>query len=150
VTSLNRLKDSSAKTKIIILLTDGVPSHHDIQAHAALDIAKKLNVKIYTIGIGGKQGGYMYNPMIGYQLAYPPLNTALLEQISFETKGKSFRAKNQKEMRSIYAVIDKLEKTKRETNIYTRYQDTFMIGLWIALLLIGLYALLSSLLWRVI
>ncbi|OGB97549.1 hypothetical protein A3F06_03390 [candidate division TM6 bacterium RIFCSPHIGHO2_12_FULL_36_22] len=149
-TSLNRLKDSAAKSKIIILLTDGVPSHHDMQPHTAIDIAKKLNIKIYTIGIGGKQGGYLYNSMVGYQLAYSPLNTVLLEQIAYETGGKFFRAKNQKEMRTIYEVINKLEKTKRDANLYTQYKDTFMIGLWIALLFIILYSLLSSFIWRVI
>ncbi|HJM68895.1 MAG TPA: VWA domain-containing protein [Candidatus Babeliales bacterium] len=149
-TALNRLKDSAAKSKIIILLTDGVPSHHDIQPHTAIDIAKKLNVKIYTIGIGGKHGGYLHNPMAGYQLAYPPLNTALLEQIAYETGGKFFRAKNQKDMRSVYEVINRLEKTKREANLYTQYKDTFVTGLWIALLLITLYSLLSSFVWRVI
>lgn len=92
LTALNRLAASDSKTKIIILLTDGQPSPDDISPEQAIELAKKLGVKIYTIGIGSERGGFHIDQTfgmavnIGYQL-----NKELLEKIAQETGGSFFR-----------------------------------------------------------
>lgn len=143
----NRLKYSKAKSKIVILLTDGEPSPPDIQPQVAINIAKKLGVKIYTIGIGNDHGGYAEHPLMGIYQAGTSLNKKLLEKIANETGGQFFQAKNANDMQNIYETIDKLEKTDYETSIYTKYHDFFIPIIFFALLFILLELFLSTFIW---
>lgn len=143
----NRLKYSQSKTKIIILLTDGEPTPPDINAKLAIDIAKKLGIKIYTIGIGNEHGGFIEHPMMGIYQGNSSLNKKLLTYIANETGGQFFQAKNANDMNQIYNTIDKLEKTDYETTIYTKHYDYFIPLLFLVLFLILLELVLSTFIW---
>lgn len=125
IMALNRMRKSEARSKVIILLTDGEPTPGDLDPMVALELAKKYGVKIYTIGIGGDQGGYYEHPLFGVQQARVPLNKRLLQGLAQETGGKFFQAKDPADLATIYDTINTLEKTSYETNIYQRYYDIF-------------------------
>lgn len=132
-----RLRSSKAPSKIMILLTDGEPSPDDIDPSYALSIAKKLGIKIYTIGIGGDEGGFHQHPFLGIVREHAPLNKALLQHLATQTGGTFFEAKRPQDMQRIYATIDQLEKTKYEAPLYTSYYEIgplLLLGAFIALL----------------
>lgn len=135
IMALNRLKHSKAKSKIIILITDGEPTPGDFNPRAAIELAKKFGIKIYSIGIGG-DGGFFKHPMFGVQRIGVPLNTELLSSVAKQTGGKFFEARKSQELGAIYDEIDQLEKTEYETDVYHKYYDIFMPFLWA---LIGLF-----------
>ncbi|MBD3273194.1 VWA domain-containing protein [Candidatus Dependentiae bacterium] len=147
--SVNRLRKSKAKSKIIILLTDGIPTPGEkISPKKAIELAKEYNIKIYTVGIGNKKGGFFEHPFLGIQRTDEALDVNLLKEIAQKTDGKFFRANNPKEMRDIYDRIDKLEKTKIKTNIFNKYYEAFLSFVWILLLLLGLEFLLKLTVWK--
>jgi Ca-activated chloride channel family protein len=125
VAACNRLKTSKAKSKIMILLTDGAPSRETIDPMAAVAIAKKLGIKIYTIGIGSQEQQAFFDPFYG-AIAIPGVNKELLETIANQTGGQSFMAHNAHDMRQIYDTIDQLERTTHEEPLYTKYYDIFL------------------------
>lgn len=146
ITAINRLKHSDAKSKIMILLTDGTPSDGDMDPGAAIEIAKKLGIKVYTIGIGSDQDDVFLHPLYG-MVAKPKVNAALLKQIARATNGRFFMAHNARDMRSIYDTIDRLEKTKHEAPLYSRYYDIFtplVIGI---ILVMIIQQLLATFVW---
>lgn len=147
IMALNRMRKSQAKSKIIILLTDGEPTQGDLEMSPALELAKKQGVKIYTIGIGGDQGGYYEHPLFGMQQARVPLNKQLLQTLAQETGGRFFQAKDPAELATIYDTINGLEKTAYETNVYHKHYDVFMPYLWILLALIAGELILSRFVW---
>lgn len=147
ITALNRFKNSEAKTKLIILLTDGDPTPGDLHPADAITLARKYGVKIYTIGIGGKYGGLIEHPGFGIQQVGARLNTELLEKLAVETGGQSFLASNQQQLQSIYDKIDQLEKTEYETDIFRNYHDIFMPFLWALASLLLLELLLATFVW---
>ena len=146
VTAINRLKHSDCSSKIMIVLTDGEPSPGDIDVRAAIEIAKKFDIKIYTIGIGNNQDGYFLDPIQGI-MPKPKVNEPLLQKISRETGGSFFMAHNARDMRSIYATIDRLEKKKHEVPLYSRYVDIFAPFVLMIIILLGLQQLLSAFVW---
>lgn len=131
ITACRRLQNSKAKSKIVVLLTDGAPSPGDLPAQDALNIAQELGIKIYTIGVGGEHGGLAQDPIFGIQRVNTPLNKGLLRQFATETGGKFFEAKNPKDLAVIYDTIDRLEKRKTETELYHQYHDYFVPILWV-------------------
>lgn len=135
ITALNRLKKSQAVSKIIILLTDGEPTPGDLHPDDVVALAKQYGVKIYTIGIGGQYGGLYEDPFGGIRRAGVPINVRLLEKFSQQTGARSFIATDQKELNQIYAIINQLEKTEHETDVYHNYYDIFIPFLWILLIL---------------
>ena len=147
VMALNRMRKSESKSKIIILLTDGEPTQGDLDPQLALDMAKKLGVKIYTIGIGGDGGGYYQHPVFGLQQARAPLNKNLLHTLAKSTGGKFFEATNPQEIATIYDTINKLEKTSYETNVYYKYYDIFMPFVWFIVGLCAVEFFLSRFVW---
>lgn len=148
-TAINRLRNSKAKSKIIILLTDGDPTPPEkVEPDEAVEIAKELGIKVYTIGIGSEKGGYVYHPMLGLQQTPYKLNTKLLESIASKTGGQFFKAANAKEMREVYDKIDALEKTKIESEIFHNYYEAFLTFIWIILALLGLEFLLRFFIWQ--
>ena len=149
-TAVNRLRNSKAKSKIIILLTDGAPTPPEkIEVGLAVEMAQNLGIKIYTVGIGNEKGGYIYHPMFGWQQAQEHnLNVKLLQDIAQKTGGKFFRASNSKEMRQAYDVIDTLEKTKVESELFHNYYEAFLTFIWFLLAILGIELLLRFLIWR--
>lgn len=146
VTAINRLKNSQAKSKIMILLTDGEPSPGDMNFDAAIKIAKKLGIKVYAIGIGSEKDEIVMHPAFGL-LSKPKVNTSLLKQIARETGGLFFMARNDRDMREIYDTIDGLERTKHEAPLYSRYFDVYASFVLLAMVLLFLEQYLSSLIW---
>ena len=125
--AVNRLRDSNVKTKIIILLTDGVNNAGKIDPLTAAKAAKALGIKIYTIG-AGKPGGAMYpveDPIFGKRYVHmdTEIDETLLKNIADETGGLYFRAKDKEGLEEIYNTIGKLEKTKIETKEYANYTE---------------------------
>ena len=139
-TSLLRLKNSKAKSKIIVLLTDGVNNSGKIDPLTAAKTAQALGIKIYTIGAGTK--GIVPFPVIDefgnkhYEEAQFDLDEDTLNKIAAMTGGEYFRAADTESLRHIYAQIDKLEKTKIEEKGYKQYEPLF--GYW----LVSAFALL--------
>jgi len=126
--SLNLLQDSKAKSKIIVLLTDGENNAGKIDPITAARIAQPLGVKIYTIGVGTT--GYAPVPrMTPFGVQYVQVQVSLdedtLRQIAETTGGKYFRATDTESLKKIYAEIDKLEKSKIEVTHYSDYEDVF-------------------------
>lgn len=125
--AVNRLRDSALKSKIIILLTDGVNNAGKIDPLTAAKAAKALGVKIYTVG-AGKPGGAMYpveDPIFGKRYAHmdTEIDEELLKNIADETQGLYFRAKDKEGLKEIYKTIGELEKTKIETKEYADYTE---------------------------
>lgn len=146
IIALNRLKSSKAKSKIIILITDGEPTPGDFNPRAAIELAKKFGIKLYTIGIGG-DGGYFKHPMFGVKRLNAPLNTELLSALANETGGKFFEARKSQELGTIYDTINQLEKTEYETDVYHKYYDIFMPFLWALIGLVCLELFLARFIW---
>ncbi len=139
-TAVTRLKDSDAKSKVIILLTDGVNNAGSIAPLTAAEIAKTFGIRVYTIGVGtiGKAMAPFLTEF-GMQYAMVPveIDEPILKKISAETGGKYFRATDNSKLRSIYAEIDKLEKSKIEYTDFTKRNDEyFALLLIVACLLI--------------
>lgn len=124
VTAANRLKTSKAKSKVMILLTDGEPSEGDLDPAAAIAIAKQFGIKVYAIGIGSEEDQLLVHPLFGV-IKKPRVNKELLQMIAQETGGQCFMARNAQDMRAVYDTIDRLEKNKQELPIFSRSYDLF-------------------------
>ncbi|TXD53564.1 MULTISPECIES: vWA domain-containing protein [unclassified Polaribacter] len=129
--SVNRLKDSKAKSKVIILLTDGVNNSGNIDPRTATELAKELGIKVYTIGIGTNGMAdfpWSKDPRTGqlnFRKQQVEIDEELLKEIASETNGQYFRATDNDKLAAIYDEIDKLEKTKIEEFKYYNYQEMF-------------------------
>lgn len=143
-----RLSTSCAKTKIMIVLTDGVPSPHDVQPEAVLQRIKELGIKVYTIGIGSEKGGYQYHDLYGLIQAETYLNKHLLIKCAQETGGQFFQARSAEDMARIYDTINTLETTSHEQPSYTRYHEYFMGALIAAIVFFLLELLCTTYVWR--
>lgn len=134
-TSVSRLRNSDAKSKVIILLTDGVNNMGNIAPITAAEIAKQFDVKVYTIGVGtrGKAPypqqfrNWLGQTVTQYVYVDVQIDEELLKQIANMTGGKYFRATNNKALENIYAEIDQMEKTKIDVAYFTRYTEEFLI-----------------------
>ncbi len=128
--AVNRLKDSKAKSKVIILLTDGVNNTGFVDPKTATELAKQIGIKVYTIGLG-TNGTAMFpvakdlNGKLIFRNAPVEIDEDLLRYIASETEGQYFRATGNKKLESIYNQIDKLEKTEIEELKYYNYQERF-------------------------
>jgi Ca-activated chloride channel family protein len=127
--AVNRLRESASKSKIIILLTDGVNNRGQIEPQTAAEIARTMGIKIYTIG-AGKPGNAMYpveDPVFGKRYVYLPndLDEASLKQIAERTNGRYYRAQSEKMLEQIYREISMLEKTEVKIKEYVQYRELF-------------------------
>jgi Ca-activated chloride channel family protein len=146
-TAVNRLKDSKAKSKVIILLTDGVNNSGTIEPETASEIAKEYGIKVYTIGLGSN-GMAMYPYSIApngdfiYKMMKVEIDEKFMKSIAKNTGGKYFRATSNSKLETIYGEINKLETTEIEELKFYDYDEkyrTFLIFAGILLLLeIGL------------
>jgi len=129
-TAVNRLKDSKAKSKVVILMTDGVNNTGEIDPYTALELAKEFGIKVYTIGLG--TNGYALTPVgirpdgsFQFQKAKVEIDEKLLQKIAEETGGKYFRATDNRKLNKIYKEIDKLEKTEIKETKYYNYKELY-------------------------
>jgi Ca-activated chloride channel homolog len=151
-TSVNRLKDSEAKSKVIILLTDGQNNAGEIDPVTAADLALAYDIKIYTIG-AGTRGTAPYpvdDPIFGrrYRNIQVDIDEDMLERVAELTGGKYYRATDSQELLRIYQEIDALERTKVEEITYTDYTDLYPVYLALGLLFMASHFLLRQLVLR--
>jgi len=128
-TAVNRLRDPKAKSRVVVLLTDGVNNVWKVQPMDAAKAAKEFGVRVYTIG-AGTQGVapmpvVMGGQVVGYQPMQVEIDEALLKQIADATGGQYFRATDTDSLRKIYRQIDKLEKREIETVKYEEWRELF-------------------------
>lgn len=127
-TAVSRLKESKAKSRIIILLTDGVNNRGSIDPLTAAGIAQSFGVRVYTIGVGtvGMAPYPVQTPFgIQYQNVPVEIDEAVLQKIADQTGGKFFRATDNRKLKAIYEEIDKLEKTKIEVTQFRKHKEEF-------------------------
>mgnify|MGYP000791284598 CR=1 FL=1 len=131
--AVTRLKDSKAKSKVIILLTDGTNNKGDISPLTAAEIAKSFGIRVYTIGVG-TNGMAPYPYPIGNTVQYVNMPVEIdektLTQIAGTTDGNYFRATSNSKLKEVYEEIDKLEKTKLSVKEYSKRQEEYR---WFAL-----------------
>jgi Ca-activated chloride channel family protein len=146
--AVNRLTDSKAESKVIILLTDGVNNAGYINPMTAAEIAKEYAVKVYTVGVGTRgdalapmrrrdDGRYIFG------MARVELDENLLRQIAQSTGGQYFRATSAESLENIYAEIDQLEKTEMEVTAFKRYSEEYVPWMILGFALLGLAVLMD-------
>lgn len=136
-TAVNRLKDSKAKSKVIILLTDGVNNAGFIEPETAADIAKQYGIKVYTVGIGTNgmaMSPYAIAPngQFLFQNMKVEIDEQLMKNIAAKTDGKYFRATSNTKLAEIYASINKLETTEIEELKFYDYDEKYRVFVWFA------------------
>ncbi len=151
-TCLNRLKDTKAKSKVIILVTDGVNNAGEIDPITAAKAAQALGVKIYTIAVG-KKGPVPYpvhDPLFGksYQMVESNIDEETLMQIAEITDGKFYRATDSQALKNVFETIDKLEKTDIKVKEYTQYNDRFSLFILPAFILLILEIIMANTIFR--
>ena len=152
-TAANRLRESSAKSKVIILLTDGSNNAGEIPPLTAAKAAAALGIKIHTIGVG-KEGKVpipvkVRNPFTGQvrqqvQLMDSDLDEKTLQEIAQVSGGTFFRAQSAEKLADIYDQIDKMEKTEIKTTVYTSFEERFYPWLWAGFILLMLELILLN------
>ncbi len=140
--AVNRLRKSKATNKVIILLTDGEPTPEDLPMESAIGLAKKFNIKIYTIGVGSDKPKLVRIGFTPFRI--PPVNKELLSLIAKQTGGMFFEAKRPRQLEKIYSKIDKLERTKIETSLFSHYYDISLPFLLMALFFLILELFFST------
>ncbi len=147
--AVNRLKESDAKSKVVILLTDGVNNAGYIKPETAAELAKEFNIKVYTIGVGSegdavapiskkRGGGFIYG------LTRVQIDEQLLRNISYMTGAKYFRATNARALAQIYEQINQMEKTKIDVTTIKRYSEEFYRFAFLGLIFLMLEILLRN------
>ena len=150
--AVTRLKDSKAKSKVIILLTDGENNKGDISPLTAAEIAKSFGIRIYTIGVGTNGTAPYPFPMGNGTVQYinqpVKIDEKTLTQIAATTEGNYFRATSNSKLKEVYAEIDKLEKTKLNVKEYSKRQEEFYWFAFVAFLCVLLEVLLRNSIFR--
>lgn len=136
-TALNRLKEGKAKSKSIILLTDGSNNTGVVAPVTASEVAKELGVKIYTIGIGTNGSAPYPTRTLTGRIEFQPqpvvIDEATLRTIAESTGGKYFRATGNRVLEDVFAEIDALEKTQMDVRHFSHTEDNYMMWAWLAL-----------------
>ena len=147
-TAVNRLRASTAKSKFVVLLTDGQQNAGTLTPEIAAEAAAALGIKVYTVGAGSRGlAPYPTNDLFGNKVYRPmqvDIDEEALKKVAEITKARYFRATDTKSLRDVYAEIDQAEKTEFEAPEYTEYREAYAWLLWPALLLICLEALLGE------
>jgi Ca-activated chloride channel family protein len=151
-TAINRLRDLKAKSKIVILMTDGKNNSGKIAPLTAAEAAQALNVKVYTIGVGMRgmapMPDFFGGQRVGQHMEPVDIDEDILQQIANLTGGKYYRADNTARFQAIYAEIDKLEKTEKEVKKFSQHKELFAWAIAPGLGLILLETLLRHTLFR--
>jgi len=144
-TAINRIKDSEAMSKVIILLTDGVNNRGEIAPATSADIAKTFGIRVYTIGVG-TQGMAPYPVQTPYGIQYQnmpvEIDEQILKEIATKTGGRYFRATDNNKLVQVYSEIDQLEKSKIDVRQFTRKEEKFLLPAILAFIAIALEMLL--------
>lgn len=149
--AVSRLKDSDAKSKVIILLTDGENNQGEIDPLTAAEIAQTFGIKVYTIGVGTMgEAPYPFDTPFGKQIQniQVKIDEKLLKEIARLTGGKYYRATSNDKLKSIYSEIDMLEKTKIEDFNYSKKNEEFLFFALVALILIASEQILKYTIFR--
>jgi Ca-activated chloride channel family protein len=150
-TAVNRIKDSEAKSKVIILLTDGVNNRGEIAPATAAGIAKTYGIRVYTIGVG-TQGVAPYPVQTPYGTQYQDMQVeideTILREIAQTTGGKYFRATDNDKLTQVYNEIDKLEKSKIDVKQLNRKEEKYLLPAIIAFCLLVLEILARNTIFR--
>lgn len=150
-TAVSRLKESKAKSKVIILLTDGINNRGFIDPLTAAGIAEEYGIRVYTIGVGtiGMAPYPVQTPFgVQYQNVPVEIDEQLLQNIATQTGGKYFRATDNRKLKEIYNEIDRLEKTKIEVTQFRRRSEKFYAAAGIGAILLLLEILLGNTLFK--
>jgi Ca-activated chloride channel family protein len=143
-TAVNRLKESSAVSRVVILLTDGENNRGEIPPLTAAEIAKTFGIRVYTIGVG-TEGTAPYPVQTNFgtriQQVQVKIDEETLQSIANTTDGEYFRATDNEKLQQIYEQIDQLEKSKIEVKEFSRKQEEFQPFAWaaLALVILGLF-----------
>ncbi len=153
-TAVKRLKDSDAKSKVIILLTDGMNNTGSVDPLTAAELAKTFGIRVYTIGVG-KQGTAPYPFQDAFGRVFVrnipvEIDEVTLQKIADMTNGNYFRATNNEKLRQIYAKIDQLEKSIINTDEFSRKKEEYRIFAFFALFLLFMEMLARYLIFRTI
>ena len=144
-TAVNRLKESEAKSKVVILLTDGVNNRGTIAPATAAELAKAYGIRVYTIGVGTYgEAPYPVETPFGIQLQNVPveIDEDILQQIATLTGGKYFRATDNNKLQQIYTEIDQLEKSKIEVKHFSKKNEQYFLFALLGMCLLIAQALL--------
>lgn len=151
-TAVARIKETKTKSKVIILLSDGVNNAGSVAPLTAGEIAKTFGIRVYTVGVGTKgMAPYPFRTPFGiqYQNMEVQIDEAVMKEISANTDGKYFRATGNKTLKEVYKEIDKMERTKIEVTEFRRYSEEYLMfalaaGLFLLLEITLRYTLLRS------
>ena len=150
-TAVNRLKDSKVKSKVIILLTDGVNNRGEIAPITAAGIAKTFGIRVYTIGVG-TQGTAPYPVQTAFGIQYQDMpveiDEDILKEIAQTTGGKYFRATDNDKLTQVYKEIDKLEKSKIDVRQFSRKEEKYLIPALIAFCLLAIEILARNTIYK--
>ncbi|HOW97477.1 MAG TPA: VWA domain-containing protein [Kiritimatiellia bacterium] len=145
--AINRLRDSKARSKVVVLLTDGMNNRGVLSPENAAEAARAMGIKVYTVGAGGDEPAPVpiSSPFGGRQYAFQPsdIDEPMLKYVAETTGGLYFRARNFKGLDDVYRQIDEMEKTEVDVEHYTRFEERFMPWVIAALVLLGLERLLG-------
>ena len=144
---INRLRDSKAKSKVVVLLTDGMNNRGILSPENAAQAAKALGIKVYTVGAGGEGPARVpvATPFGGRQYMLQPsdIDEPMLQYVAETTEASYFRARDFKGLEDVYRRIDQMEKTEMDVEQFTRFEERFMPWATAALCLLGLERLLA-------
>lgn len=143
--AITRLKDSKAKSKVVILLTDGSNNSGQMSPNLAADIAKSYGIRVYTVAVGTNGTAPYPITVAGHQetiMVPVEIDTKTLKEISDKTDGKSYRAADTKSLQRVYEEIDQLERTKMKVTVYSKPVDKFMLFILIAVIALAAELLL--------
>lgn len=135
VTACNRLRESEAKSKVVILLTDGVNNAGEIDPATAAQVAAAMETRVYSIGVGSGAGA-LVSVLRGRRPRGAEFDEATLKQIAEATGGKYYHATSRESLQAIYAEIGQLEKTEISSDVHVDYADRYLYLIWPALLLL--------------
>jgi Ca-activated chloride channel family protein len=150
-TAVARLRESTAISKVVILLTDGINNSGSIDPITAAEMAKVFGVRVYTVGVGSYgTAPYPVQTPFGIQLRDMPveIDEPLMQEISARTDGRYFRATDNQKLREVYQEIDRLERSKIDVTEFSRKYEEYMPLMILALILIALEFLLRNTIFR--
>lgn len=150
-TAINRIKDSDAKSKVIILLTDGVNNRGEIAPETAAGIARTFGIRVYTIGVGTQgMAPYPVQTPFGIQYQNMPveIDEEVLREIASQTGGRYFRATDNNKLQQVYNEIDQMEKSKIDVRQFTRKEEKYLLPALIAFILVTLEIVLRTTIYR--
>lgn len=147
--AISRLRDSTAKSKIVVLLTDGVPSADEkITDTTVIDLAQQFGIKLYTLGVGRADMAYGYDAFGNIGQVPSQIDDALLRKLATQTGGKYYRIYSPADLKNAYDDIDRLEKTEYNTTLFQNRIEAFAWFIWWVVLLFALELFLKMIWWR--